>query len=168
MGERWLESEKGPATLARLRANDPKLTELYPYESGLGPQGATALAEGLKANTALVKLDLSCNRDIGNAGTAALGVMLESNTTLQKLGLEKCGLGPQGATALAEGLKTNTALVKLDLRYNPGMSKAGTAALGAMLASNTTLWELSLTGCDLDILFANGVDDFVRRNVSRL
>ena len=39
---RWLESEEGPATLARLHANDPDLTELSLRNKGPGRQSARA------------------------------------------------------------------------------------------------------------------------------
>ena len=57
--------------MAQLRANDPGLTELNLARKGVGPQGALALAEELKANTVLVKLDLSgCGLGDAAASTA--------------------------------------------------------------------------------------------------
>ena len=103
-GDKWRWSEEGRATLAQLRDNDARLTELNLDDKGVGPQGALALAEALKTNTALVKLNLSCNRGMGNGGAAALGAALQSNTTLRELYLRGNDLDDAGAvTVFAHG-----------------------------------------------------------------
>jgi hypothetical protein len=55
---RWLGSEAGQAELARLRDNDPELVKLELNDTGVGDDGATAIAEGLKTNSTLQTLDL--------------------------------------------------------------------------------------------------------------
>ena len=60
-----------------------------PFSSGIGAEGAKAIAEALKVNAVLNNLDLGGNR-----------------------------FGDHGAKAIAEALKVNPVLTKLDLKYN--------------------------------------------------
>ena len=128
---RWLGSEAGQAKLARLRDNDPELLGLVLNDNDVGDDGATAIAEGLKTNSALQSLDLNRN-NVGDAGKAALLAVLEGHPSLKsiygigwagseagqaelarlrdndpelvRLYLSWKGVGDDGATAIAEGL----------------------------------------------------------------
>ena len=73
-------------------------------------EGAKALAEALKVNTALQVLYLNHNK-ISDEGAKALAEALKVNTALQKLGL--CGnkISDEGAKALAEALKDRKSVV---------------------------------------------------------
>jgi hypothetical protein len=97
--DQWQEGEKGKATLARLRANDPELTELLIVAQGVGPRGAAALADALETNSVLVRLRL-WNNSVGNVGAKALGDALKANTTLREIGLRDNSVEDAGAAAI--------------------------------------------------------------------
>ena len=139
---RWLGSEEGQAELARLRDNDPELVKLYLWEKVVGDDGATAIAEGLKTNSALQVLQLERN-DVGAAGATAIAEGLKTNSTLQTLNLGFNKVGAAGATAMAEGLKTNSTLQTLNL-HNNKVGDAGATAMAEGLKTNSTLQELNL------------------------
>ncbi|KAI8598054.1 hypothetical protein EDD21DRAFT_407131 [Dissophora ornata] len=108
--------------------------ELTPRASDF-QEGALALSEALKTNTALTTLDLEKN-SIGDEGTLALSEALKTNTTLTTLNLENNSIGNEGALALSEALKTNTALITLDLTNN-SIGEEGALALSEALKTNT-------------------------------
>ena len=53
MATRWLESDQGQAQLARLRANDPGLAELYLRSNVVCPNGAAVIGRRSRAHTVL-------------------------------------------------------------------------------------------------------------------
>jgi hypothetical protein len=72
------------------------LTELILWENKVGDDGAKAIAEALKVNAVVAKLDLGWNK-----------------------------IGDEGAIAIAESLKVNAVVTKLDLVCNGNMGDAG-------------------------------------------
>ena len=91
--------------------------ELYLDDNNISDEGAKALAEALKVNTALQGLILDRN-NISDEGAEALAEALKVNTALQHLWLENNNISDEGAEALAEALKVNTALQGLYLDEN--------------------------------------------------
>ena len=90
-----------------------------------------------------VELVLKHN-EITSVGAAILANALRTNTTLQKLNLGYNRLGDNGVQSLAASLiKDNTTLTKLHLQSN-GISRQGAAHLATMLRSNRTLLHLAL------------------------
>ena len=63
-----------------------KVKELYLGNNNISDEGAKALAEALKVNTALQELDLDFNK-ISDEGAKALAEALQVNTALQELWL---------------------------------------------------------------------------------
>ena len=62
---------------------------------------------------------LEVNRNnVGVEGAKALAEALKTNTALTSLDLYRNSVGDEGAKALAESLKTNTALTSLNLNWN--------------------------------------------------
>lgn len=100
----------------------------------IGDEGARALAETLKTNSALTKLSIPSN-SIGDVGAKALAEALKSNSALTTLDLEGNLIGDEGAMALAEVLKSNGVLTALDLEGNL-IGDEGAMALAAALKSN--------------------------------
>ena len=92
--------------------------------NSIGADSAMALAEALKANSALTSLDLEDN-SIGDEGAQALAEALKTNSALTSLDLGGNSIGAEGAQALAEALKTNSALTKLYLWDNSTENVAG-------------------------------------------
>ena len=61
---------------------------------------------------------LGHNKEIGDEGAKALAEALKVNTTVEKLDLMYCGIGDDGAAALAEALRSNTSLTELVFEGN--------------------------------------------------
>jgi len=86
-------------------------------ENSITDHGASALAESLKVNQKLVKLDLACNF-IRDGGATALAESLRFNEGLMELHLARNEITDKGASELVEALKANKRLLKLDLQEN--------------------------------------------------
>ena len=82
------------------------------------------MAEILKTNTSVTEVYLGLNLEIGDEGAKALAEALKVNATVKKLELRSCGIGDDGAAALAEALRSNTSLTTLYLK-NKGISEQG-------------------------------------------
>jgi Leucine Rich repeat len=105
--------------------------------NGIGPAGAAALAEMLKLNASLVRLELGINC-IGNKGAIAFANALEINATIASLGLVDNDIDSEGAMAFLKVLKEgNSALTKLDLDRNVDISTR--TELAETLASRRVL-----------------------------
>lgn len=78
---------------------------------------AIIIAEYLKTNTELKRLDLARN-SIADAGAAALAVALLENSTLEYLNLESNLVAEKGGKALCEAVARNSSLSYLNLSYN--------------------------------------------------
>ena len=137
--------------LAEALKTNTTLTKLDLSVNNFGAEGVAALAAALRTNTTLTKLDLSVN-NLGAEGVAALAAALRTNTPLTELNLCGNNFGAEGVAALAAALQTNTTLTKLNLSVN-NLGAEGVAALAAALQTNTTLTKLYLR----DNLDADGV-----------
>ena len=135
--------------LRRLRANDRALTHLHLCDllapiakqkpaglsEGIGAAGASAVAEALRGNCHVTKLNLSRN-DIGDAGAGALAAALQHGATaLMDVDLRANNIGRLGAMALAAALKVNATVMYLDLRDNP-IGEEGAERLLPVLGEN--------------------------------
>jgi len=78
---------------------------------------AIIIAELLKANTEVKRLDLARNQ-IGDAGACALASMLGDNSTIEYLNLESNTFGERGGNAFCEALGVNSSVQYLNLMYN--------------------------------------------------
>jgi len=101
-----------------------------------------AIAEVLKENTALEKLDLSDNL-ITDSGAMALAEALEENEHLTEINLKQNKISDAGALAFAKMLRVNSTLRILNLRANK-IRREGYEELGFALASNTTIVKMYL------------------------
>ncbi|KAG0375297.1 hypothetical protein BGX24_009306, partial [Mortierella sp. AD032] len=110
--------------------------------SEIGDNGAKALAEALKTNSALITLDLKGN-SIGDDGAQALSEALKANLTLTTLDLKVNSIRDSGAQALAEALKANSTLTTLNLKGNSIWLK-GFVAFSEALNKNSTLTAFDL------------------------
>jgi len=133
--------------LADVLKSNTTVTKLDLADNGIGNAGAAGLAEALKSNTTLAVLDLSRNV-ITDGGAADLAEALKSNTTLTVLNLPRNGIFDAGAAGLAEALKSNTTLTVLNLTSN-GIGAAGAECLAEALKSNTTLTVLKMSDNDI-------------------
>ena len=141
---------RGSTSLASL-----SITENYHF---LGPEEVGLLAALLAGNASLTDLNLD-HSGIGDDGAARLGEGLARNSTLTKLHLGYNEIGYQGVVKLVEGLASNRMLQTLHLQFQSifrrlrNSNRLGTAAVDKLvevLAVNTTLTDLDLSGLDGD------------------
>ena len=126
--------------------------------------GVTALAECLKYNTSLTRLELNSD-EIGNVGATALGECLKCNKSLTTLILNSNKFGDVGAAALVECLKYNKSLTRLELSGNE-IGNDGTAALGECLKHNTSLTTLILYSNKIGDVGATALGECLKHNTS--
>ena len=143
VGECKQENSTFQADLARELGSSLELQTLRCRNATINAANAVVLADVLKSNTTVTKLDLSRNF-IGDSGAAGLAEALKSNTTLTVLNMSNNDIGDAGAAGLAEALKSNTTLTDLDLSSN-AIGAAGAAGLAKSLQSNATLTKLDLS-----------------------
>ena len=93
-------------------------------DKGLTDHDATVVAEILKSNTSVTRAWLYGNKEIGDEGAKALAEALKVNATVERLDLDRCGIGDDGAAAIAEALRSNTSLKYLFLQSN-GIGEQG-------------------------------------------
>ena len=121
-------------------------------QNGIGDRGAAALAEALRLNTTLQKLDLSGNAiDVEGASEWLWGEGEGGGTTLQKVGLstmQSQAVFPPLTEAIAAAIAENPTLRCLNLSDNY-IGEAGALALAEALSRNTTIQELQLKGNEL-------------------
>jgi hypothetical protein len=108
----------------------------------IGDSGAAAIAEALKLNTILQRLDIK-NNQVGDSGAAAIAEALKLNATLQHFSLYSNRIGDSGATAIAEALKLNTSLQQLYL-YSNRIGDSGATAIVEALKLNSSMRVLFL------------------------
>jgi hypothetical protein len=145
--------------VAWLRTSPVLLRELVFVHLGNSTANVIALADALRGNTTLIKLEIIGNR-IGGEGAAALADTLRVNTALTELCLSLHQIGDRGAAALADALRTNTTLTTLDLTGN-GIGEEGASSLAVMLTFNTTLTSLNVC---FGSKFQKDIDDLLEGN----
>lgn len=179
----------------RLEENDATLTEIDFSKKKIGYEGVMKLANALKSNTTLQKLDLLnnniCpqgavalvhameennslplhtlslrNNSIGNDGALALAHALVKNTTLQTLELYHNGIGDLGASALAKALESNRTLERLELDWNNIGEEGATALLHVLQNHNRTLASIGLFNRGVPSWLKEQIEELVSRNAS--
>lgn len=156
-----LKAFKQPSLIERLenQLNDPNLTELKIYGSGLdlrfnhfldnailiplGKEAAALIAKALHTCPSLTKLTLSYNQ-ISNEELKMITDALKTNHTLTELNLSHSNIDGEGLELIAEVLKTNNSLTQLDLRYNKFAHHPVTSILTEALSKNNNLITLDL------------------------
>ncbi|XP_078381247.1 NLR family CARD domain-containing protein 4-like [Oculina patagonica] len=161
-----LESETEPdvVVLAEVLKGNSSLTKLNLSGNDIGDVGAAGLAEALQNNKNLTELDLSYNY-IGDHGATGLAAPLQKNTGLTGLSLFHNYIGDQGAVGLAEALKKNTSLTELDLSEN-NIWDEGAAGLAEALKKNTNLAVLELSLNYSGDEGATGLAEALKKNTS--
>eukprot|EP00731_Ephydatia_muelleri_P007494 Em0003g1742a len=129
-----------------LRENEV-LTSLLLEDCGLGPEGLCEMCNAVGMNTTLTSLHLSGN-EFDDQSIACLGTMLREKKMLTTLGLNHCGLGPEGLCEVCNAVRMNTTLTYIDLSENRFDDKSITC-LGTMLRENKMLTTLGLNRCGL-------------------
>jgi len=96
---------------------------------------AIVIAECLKSNTTVARLDLARNQ-IADAGAVALATMLSENNTIEYLNLESNTLGEPGGAAFHSALETNTSVQYLNLMYTSVPTSTQESIRGVWQRSN--------------------------------
>eukprot|EP01012_Entosiphon_sulcatum_P007613 TRINITY_DN13914_c0_g1_i1.p1 TRINITY_DN13914_c0_g1~~TRINITY_DN13914_c0_g1_i1.p1 ORF type:complete len:277 (-),score=31.73 TRINITY_DN13914_c0_g1_i1:1-831(-) len=132
--------QEGATAILSSLAATPRLclTTMLLTNNKLGPLGARAIADFLKANRTVRTLELSSNF-LEDEGASTIAAGLEANSTVEYLGLADNQIMCKGATALAPRLGQ---LRKLDLKKNE-IAKTGAGQL---------LDAFSRPGCKLNYL----------------
>ena len=111
-------------SLAAYVAVSPSLTDLSVADNNnLGPEGAQAIAEGVKASKSLKKLDMSnggghSSGDIKAEGTKYIADALRVSGSLTSINLCDNNISAEGAKAMCDALSANDSLTRLDVSFN--------------------------------------------------
>jgi len=115
----------------------------------MGARGMQAIGKLLAESTSLENVILSGNICDAEGVEGEFCTNLAKNGSVKSLCLAACRLGDQGVAALSEGpLKAHRSLEHVSLTYNR-LEVAAAKSLAAMLATNTTLRFLDLSGNSL-------------------
>ncbi|CAM9417607.1 unnamed protein product, partial [Scytosiphon promiscuus] len=145
-----LKDEGAEALVPALRADGTGISSvryLSLMRCGVGDTGATALAHGLRGNSALERLNLTGNR-IGNTGVLALmdSLVGPSAGFLLDLWLNSNSIGPAGGKGVGAALANSPALRQLHLTGN-ALGNVGVAALVKGAVAGGGLQGLYVGGC---------------------
>ncbi len=132
-----------------------------------GDRGILSLADALRVNVGLQRLDMSVN-ELYSDGAIAFGKALAVNQSLIDLSLERNEISVAGAVAIGEALKSNTTLERLVLSGNPMIGDEGAAAIGLGLLEQSALKALEMVGCGVGIEGADAFGRVLRRKASSL
>ena len=123
-----------------------RLTLLDLLDNNIGERGCAFLGHGLAegGNTTLKKLSLDHNPGIGDAGCRGLCEGLRTNSSLEALGLEFCGIGPDGARRIAQVIYTPTCKLKTIRLMGNKILRQGFVNLAMGLKKNETVQVLDV------------------------
>lgn len=124
-----------------------RLTIVDLMHNNIGPRGCAYLGAALAGpdgNTTLKKLSLDHNPKIGDLGAKALCSGLMTNQTLEMLGLEFCGLGPDGARSIAQTVFVQTCKLNTLRLMGNKIGNSGLVSLVMGLKRNTTVQTLDI------------------------
>lgn len=130
------------------------LKELKLNNTGMGPHGASLLAEGLQqlvdATKSLGGFKLKsfvCGRSrLENEGAKKLGAVFAQMGHLEKLVIPQDGIGHEGISAICNALRSNPNMKHIDFSDNT-LTKAGSEAVARLLPEMKELEVLILGDC---------------------
>lgn len=108
----------------------------------LGHQGGTSLAEAIKLNPSLTKLNMADNKLLAGENGVALGQALATNPRVSHLNLNGNCLGSSGGKAIGEAMRSNSNLVSLSLSNNDLDGAAALAIADALSVDSGTAVSL--------------------------
>ena len=128
--------------LTHIRQNNPYYTELMC--SGLSLENIQDLAEALKVNTSINRVDISFGK-IGAAGAVSIAEALKVNKSIISIDLRDNEIGDVGAASIAEALKVNKSIIRVYLGINE-IGDVGAAYIADALKVNRRITMLDLEG----------------------
>ncbi|CAF0885469.1 unnamed protein product [Didymodactylos carnosus] len=129
---------------------------------GLLADDARAVANALKINTRLCKLDIS-NNYICSEGARSIADALKSNKALTSLYISNNNISNEGATSIADALKINTRLGELVISNN-NISNEGATSIADALMINQTLTLLNISNNNISNGGATSIADALKIN----
>ncbi|KAI8883628.1 RNI-like protein [Backusella circina FSU 941] len=123
-----------------LRRNQ-NLRQLTMQECKVDAKGCLLIAEALKYNQRLERLDISANPlcTPNLDGMSSIAKALRVNQHLKSLVLSDIGLNNQVLSYLGDSLPGNKSLVRLDISNNTNIDPAGLLAISSAIQKNSTL-----------------------------
>ena len=113
------------------------------YGCDITSKAVEQLSEALAQNTSLEKLDIGCNKLIGDEGIRHIAEALKQSKQLKELWISGCGMTDKGANYLARALSVNNTLKMLHMGVSSGqVTEKGCLELMQSLSHNTTLIKL--------------------------
>lgn len=126
-----------------------RCTGLELRDDRLARNGIWFIAEALRCNTTLIKLDLRTNDLTDPSITLLMNVLTVARTNLKSLNLSDNRIGETAATSVGKMLETNDKLTHLWLETNQINDQGVEAIATALQKSNRTLEQLYLSGNEL-------------------
>ncbi len=143
-------SSEGVSTLVNVLRNIPTLEELYLDCNRVSDLGVQLLAQGISHDNTNLKVLYLGSNGITQEGAYHLAEMLKTNQTLRRLNLSENNIGDQGVQLLANALnRHNRTLIHLDLNSNKLESDSTVDSLINMLNYNRSLEQLRVCNCNL-------------------
>ncbi len=146
-------------------AKQTNLQQVHLTRLNVTEVGVPAFIDWLVTNKTLKTLSLQTN-PIRTAGAIVFADILLKNKSLTRLRLSDCSLQAGDAIYFAESLKINKTLSVLELSNNKQLTAADVNALIEILQVNTTLQELNLRNCLIEIESTIKIADLLRANCS--
>jgi hypothetical protein len=135
-----LDSSIAPAIRTLIESNE-SITELDLPNLHLTDFSCELFGPTLAKNRTITSLNLFMNPNITSKGCKALAEGLKRNKALIRLNLQGCQIGDEGCIYLAEAIKTNQCLLHLNVSGQP-VKAAGLKALIEGLKANDALMDL--------------------------
>ena len=122
------------------------------YNHGIGDEGCKELARWIRKGGHTGKVGGGgggggggCGGGSGGGGDGGGGGGGGGCGGLERLEVECCGVGDNGARCLAAAVAATPAMRRLDLALNPGIKRAGKAALAAASHGRPGIWVKETT-----------------------
>ena len=141
--------EEYAIAIANMIKENTTIVKLNLESNCLGEIGIHELANALRVNTTITNLNLSRN-NLEEYGTQEIADALYMNTTITKLNLSSNWLGENGALIIAEALLVNTTLRSLNLSHNYLRRNGFRSEIGIIAIANALCKNKSITELDLE------------------
>jgi len=137
--------DAGVASLAQALAAKPAITTCNLNGNQITGSGVKSLSEHIGNNErSFSNLQLNNNK-LGDDGASAVANLIKANSTITHVHLSGNGIGDSGVAALCSALGPDSLVVDLDLSDN-NITSAGASSIEKLLKNNTTIIKLNLSG----------------------
>lgn len=110
--------------------------------NAIGDEGLKGIAQGVRQNAYLRRLDLYFNK-VSNAGVVALGDALGKGSALRMVHLDSNFVGDEGAASLAKALARGAPIGEMTLAYNR-LTSEGASVLAAAAKASSSLHAFTI------------------------